>query len=151
MAPFPQEEEMLEDDAIFTAAYSANALKLGLSLCAQLAGLGAAEKVRIQLGSREETLSLPKELVSDIPQESGEGMRYAIVNRKTNETDIELELDLDGSGKYEISTGLPFLDHMLAQVAVHGLFDLKVKAEGDIDVDPHHTVEDIGRAFSARP
>ena len=64
--------------------------------------------------------------------------------RRTKETDIEVRFALDGSGKAKIATGLPFLDHMLELVAVHGLFDLTLRAKGDIEVDQHHTVEDIG-------
>ncbi len=70
--------------------------------------------------------------------------RTSRVERKTRETDIELILNLDGKGEAEINTGLPFFDHMLLLFAQHGLFDLKVKAKGDLDVDGHHTVEDIG-------
>ena len=77
--------------------------------------------------------------------------RRAKLHRKTNETDIEVTLSLDGSGRYEISSGIGFLDHMLAHLAVHGLFDLEVHAVGDLHIDPHHTVEDIaivlGQAF----
>jgi len=78
-------------------------------------------------------------------------MRIAKINRKTNETDIQLKLNLDGSGKYEIDTGIGFLDHMLSHIAVHGLFDLHLQANGDLQIDPHHTVEDcalvLGQAF----
>lgn len=77
--------------------------------------------------------------------------RSASISRKTNETDITVMLDLDGSGKHDISTGVGFLDHMLTHVAVHGLFDLTVKAVGDLHIDVHHTVEDValvlGSAF----
>ena len=79
-------------------------------------------------------------------------MRNAICNRKTNETDIRLELNLDGSGNSEIQTGCGFLDHMLTLFASHGRFDLKIFCQGDTEVDDHHTVEDIGiclgKAFS---
>ncbi|MFV0437963.1 MAG: imidazoleglycerol-phosphate dehydratase HisB [Desulfopila sp.] len=71
-------------------------------------------------------------------------MRRSTVSRKTNETDIELELVLDGRGEYEVDSGVPFLDHMLALFAVHSFFDLRLKARGDIEIDDHHTVEDIG-------
>lgn len=78
-------------------------------------------------------------------------MRTASITRKTNETDIRVELNLDGSGQHDISTGIGFLDHMLAHIAVHGLFDLTVKASGDLHIDVHHTVEDValvlGSAF----
>jgi imidazoleglycerol-phosphate dehydratase len=69
--------------------------------------------------------------------------RTAKIHRKTKETDVNLSLNLDGIGKYEIDTGLGFLDHMLSHLAKHGKFDLKLKAKGDLDVDAHHTIEDI--------
>ena len=71
-------------------------------------------------------------------------MRTAKVERKTKETDIRLSINLDGEGKYTIDTTIPFIDHMLSLMSKHGLFDVKIKARGDIDVDYHHTVEDIG-------
>lgn len=71
-------------------------------------------------------------------------MRTAKVERKTKETDIKLTLNLEGEGKYTIDTSIPFLDHMLSLMCKHGLFNMKIKAKGDIDVDYHHTVEDIG-------
>lgn len=71
-------------------------------------------------------------------------MRTANIQRKTGETDISIELDLDGEGKYEIDTGIGFFDHMLSLMAKHGLLNLKVKAKGDTYVDSHHTVEDVG-------
>ena len=69
--------------------------------------------------------------------------RTATVKRKTRETDIELKLGLDGAGKYSIQTPIPFLNHMLELFAKHGLFDLQVRAKGDVDVDDHHLVEDM--------
>ncbi len=71
-------------------------------------------------------------------------MRSANISRQTNETKIELELVLDGSGQHQIATGVGFLDHMLTLFAVHGRFDLKIKADGDLHIDDHHTVEDVG-------
>ncbi len=71
-------------------------------------------------------------------------MRKAKVSRTTKETDIKVALNLDGSGKHRISTSIPFLDHMLSLLSSHGLFDLTVQAQGDTEVDFHHTVEDIG-------
>lgn len=71
-------------------------------------------------------------------------MRKTKVERKTKETDIAVEINLDGSGKYSINTSIPFLDHMLSLMCKHGLFDAKLKAKGDIDIDYHHTVEDVG-------
>jgi len=70
--------------------------------------------------------------------------RRAKVERNTNETRIAVEVDLDGDGRAELATGVPFLDHMLDQVARHGMIDLVVRAEGDLHIDAHHTVEDIG-------
>lgn len=71
-------------------------------------------------------------------------LRVGEVVRKTGETDIHIQLTLDGKGRNSINSGVPFLDHMLTLFAVHGFFDLTVKAKGDTDVDDHHTVEDIG-------
>ncbi len=73
--------------------------------------------------------------------------RTAKASRKTKETEIAVELDLDGSGTAEIETGIPFFNHMLEIFTRHGLFDLKLKAKGDIEVDFHHTVEDVGLAM----
>jgi imidazoleglycerol-phosphate dehydratase len=70
--------------------------------------------------------------------------RKAEVNRKTKETEIFLRLDLEGSGKYSIHTGIPFFDHMLSLLAYHSSMDLSLKARGDLGVDAHHTVEDVG-------
>lgn len=76
---------------------------------------------------------------------NGEKMkRTARVERKTKETDIKIELNLDGQGDVEVDTGIPFFDHMLSMIGKHGLIDLKVKAKGDLEVDGHHTVEDVG-------
>ena len=78
-------------------------------------------------------------------------MRTAEFLRQTNETSIQIKLTLDGTGTHEISTGIGFLDHMLTHLAVHGLFDLSIRAQGDLDVDTHHTIEDValvlGQAF----
>ncbi|HRT04680.1 MAG TPA: imidazoleglycerol-phosphate dehydratase HisB [Kiritimatiellia bacterium] len=73
--------------------------------------------------------------------------RKAIVARNTRETQIRAELDVDGNGRYEIETGLPFFNHMLELLAKHSLFDLKLQATGDLAVDHHHTVEDVGLAL----
>src|SRR5512137_2717894 len=71
-------------------------------------------------------------------------MRSAQVTRNTLETQISVGIDLDGTGKVKLDTGVPFLDHMLDQIARHGLIDLDVAAQGDLHIDAHHTVEDIG-------
>jgi len=70
--------------------------------------------------------------------------RTATISRKTKETEINVTLDLDGRGMHEIESGVPFLDHMLTQIARHGFFDLQVSANGDLEIDAHHTVEDLG-------
>ena len=72
------------------------------------------------------------------------GPRVAARKRSTKETSIEVAIDIDGSGTTDVSTGLPFFDHMVSQLGKHGGFDLTVKATGDLDVDAHHTVEDVG-------
>lgn len=74
-------------------------------------------------------------------------MRTARLHRSTTETDIRLSLKIEGQGKYDVSTGIHFLDHMLELFARHGAFDLNLKAKGDLDVDQHHTVEDVGIAL----
>ena len=71
-------------------------------------------------------------------------VREAKVKRTTSETDIEVRLKLDGTGKYRISSGIPFMDHMISLVAKHGFFDIELRAKGDTDIDFHHTVEDLG-------
>jgi len=73
--------------------------------------------------------------------------RSASIKRKTSEVDVSIDLDIDGTGKYNIDTGIPFFDHMLAQLSKHGYFDLKIKAFGDTEIDFHHTVEDVGIAL----
>ncbi|MGE4650084.1 MAG: imidazoleglycerol-phosphate dehydratase HisB [Myxococcota bacterium] len=71
-------------------------------------------------------------------------MRISKVHRVTRESDVEVEINLDGNGDYEVSTGIAFLDHMLESFAKHGVYDLRVAARGDLEVDTHHTVEDVG-------
>ena len=74
-------------------------------------------------------------------------MRRGVIERQTTETSISIKLTLDGRGRYDVRTGIRFLDHMLELFTRHGGFDLRVRAEGDLDVDQHHTVEDIGIAL----
>ena len=73
--------------------------------------------------------------------------RRATLTRKTRETDIQLELNLDGTGLYEVATGIPFFDHMLESFTKHAAFDLRLRAKGDLEVDWHHSVEDVGIAL----
>ena len=83
---------------------------------------------------------------------TGRGTRRVTVSRRTRETEVDLTLDLDGSGRADVSTGIGFYDHLLTSLAHHGLFDLQVRATGDLEVDEHHTVEDValvlGSAFA---
>ncbi len=73
--------------------------------------------------------------------------RTSKIERDTNETKISLQINLDGSGKADLETGVPFFDHMLDQIARHGLIDISLQAQGDLEIDDHHTVEDIGIVF----
>ena len=81
------------------------------------------------------------------------GERQATMNRRTSETDVSVTIDLDGRGRHDIATGVGFLDHMLAAMAVHGLFDITVRVSGDLHIDSHHTIEDtaivLGRVVDA--
>ncbi|MEK6248211.1 MAG: imidazoleglycerol-phosphate dehydratase, partial [Planctomycetales bacterium] len=70
--------------------------------------------------------------------------RTATIDRSTKETSIKLTLELDGRGEHQIESGVPFFDHMLTQIARHGFFDLHLDAKGDLEIDAHHTVEDVG-------
>src|SRR6476660_6104973 len=74
-------------------------------------------------------------------------MRRGVIDRRTTETQIALSITLDGKGRYQVHSGIRFLDHMLELVARHGAFDLRIDAKGDLDVDQHHTVEDLGIAL----
>jgi imidazoleglycerol-phosphate dehydratase len=91
-------------------------------------------------------------MIANVHQVSAGGGRQASIARNTAETRIAVELNLDGTGVYSVSTGIGFLDHMLEQLSRHSLIDLKIKAEGDLHIDYHHTTEDtgiaIGQAFS---
>ncbi len=83
--------------------------------------------------------------VAAVPRARAAGAgRTATVQRKTKETQIELTLNVDGSGRYDVQTGVPFLNHMLELFTRHGFFDLTIRATGDVEVDDHHTVEDVG-------
>jgi imidazoleglycerol-phosphate dehydratase len=82
--------------------------------------------------------------VAAVPRARAAGGRTATVQRKTKETQIELTLNVDGSGRYDVQTGVPFLNHMLELFTRHGFFDLTIRATGDVEVDDHHTVEDVG-------
>ncbi|HFD40170.1 MAG TPA: imidazoleglycerol-phosphate dehydratase HisB [Anaerolineae bacterium] len=104
---------------------------------AALRGQGAGSK-------RQEARSKRQEARGNRPASP---LPAAHLHRRTRETDVAVALVLDGTGRYECDTGLGFLDHMLAQLAAHGLFDLTVRARGDLEVDEHHTVEDVAIAL----
>lgn len=113
--------------------------------------LGNAE-LTVDKRSLDEVIALKTDDWKAIHQFLVLGNRKAALKRKTHETDIEIDLDLDGSGKSDISTGLAFFDHMLDQIARHGSIDLRIKVQGDLEVDEHHTMEDtaiaLGEVFS---
>ncbi len=85
--------------------------------------------------------------VKTLPSTTAKSSRSARIERKTNETDIRLLLKIDGRGAYKVTTGIRFFDHMLELCARHGGFDLELSCKGDLDVDQHHTVEDVGIAL----
>src|SRR5690606_36389142 len=105
--------------------------------------LGQTENLNIQSGS----VALETTDWKSIYEFLKLGTRTGEHHRKTNETDIFIQLNLDGSGKSDIDTGLPFFDHMLDQIARHGAIDLTVKTKGDLHIDEHHTIEDTGIAL----
>ena len=118
------------------AANRKQTLILGVELVERIGGKAAAAQTASALGLAVSTES-----------KESQNTRQASISRKTKETSIDLQLALDGSGRNEIETGIPFFDHMLTQIAVHGLFDLTIRCKGDLQVDPHHTVEDVGLAL----
>lgn len=131
-----------------------------MELARNLGARGIFINDNTQLGTSEITVDR-KELDSVISFESNDwddiytfiklGSRMANVSRKTNETDISIQLNLDGTGKSDINTGIAFFDHMLDQLSRHGLMDLEIRVKGDLEVDEHHTIEDtaiaLGEAF----
>lgn len=122
-----------------------------LSDCLRIS-IGRPEQMDALLAALGEVLDLPLAVrlpgKDAGPSQAPDGVsRVGAVHRQTGETDIQVSLALDGSGRYEIDTGLGFLDHMLAQIASHGLFDLTVQAQGDLHIDEHHTVEDVAIAL----
>jgi imidazoleglycerol-phosphate dehydratase len=99
----------------------------------------------MQIGDREAYLKDNREACLEGNLDSFvKNTRTASVSRTTGETDVQIELNIDGTGQCQVDTGIPFLDHMLHQICSHGLFDLQVKATGDIEIDDHHTNEDVG-------
>ena len=101
----------------------------------------------MQISDRQENSHSATNLQENLPVEPDNFFnrkRTASVSRTTGETDVKVELNIDGTGKCNADTGIPFLDHMLHQISSHGLIDLNVKATGDIEIDDHHTNEDVG-------
>lgn len=82
--------------------------------------------------------------INTLEIQENQSFRTASIRRTTKETDVQVTVDLDGTGKCNVDTGIPFLDHMLHQISSHGLIDLDIKATGDIEIDDHHTNEDVG-------
>jgi imidazoleglycerol-phosphate dehydratase len=131
----------LGEGDVIAAGGAAGAIELGLSLCDKLAGRVAKEQIRLQMGVSSAPFS-----TGDL--DAGDRVpRTADVQRSTSETQISVQLNIDGSGAHRIDTGIGFLDHMLTHLAVHGLFDLAVQASGDLQIDDHHTVEDVALAL----
>jgi imidazoleglycerol-phosphate dehydratase len=133
----PQTGGVVEAEGILTAAGAEPVTALGLLLAEKLAGSVAGVQVRRSMG-----ITTPL-----VEAQTVAAVREAHVSRKTRETSIDLKLSIDGSGHHNIETGVGFFDHMLTQIAVHGLFDLDLKVQGDLHIDPHHTVEDVGLAL----
>ena len=137
------EERIVDEGDVITAGGVTSGIDLGLYLVDKLAGSQVEEKIRKQMDYQQglptatRNASLPERSSQDKGAEGGK--RIAAVKRETRETQIEVSINLDGTGAHQIDTGIGFLDHMLTHLAVHGLFDLKVHARGDLNVDVHHT------------
>lgn len=106
--------------------------------------LNSLEAIQHELNSGDEHIAAMLSQIIDRLRADRFGQRQAEINRTTRETSIKLAIDLDGKGESTIQTGVGFLDHMLNHIARHGLFDLQLEATGDVEVDDHHTVEDVG-------
>ena len=105
--------------------------------------------LRVTIGRPEENDAFLAALKEVLAHEHATHRRVAERKRSTKETEISVRIDLDGSGKAKVSTGIPFFDHMLEQIGRHGGFDLELTARGDLDVDTHHTIEDTGIVLGA--
>jgi imidazoleglycerol-phosphate dehydratase len=135
LGALPVSEPLVFEAGLASAADAQAALELGEGLAFSLAA------------------GLPLQIIAGAAEDATDALlrlpRHGHVERKTGETEVKVSVNLDGSGQHRIATGLPFLDHMLTQVAVHGLFDLEIEAHGDLAVDPHHTMEDVGLTLGA--
>lgn len=150
------DQRIVDEGDLVTAGGVTASIDLGLYLVQKLAGPEVMEKIRRQMDYQASPVETPSLLsqplaASDRPPAVIRPARTAAVARKTHETQIQVDLNLDGQGEYRIETGIGFLDHMLSHLAVHGLFDLRMQAAGDLHIDVHHTVEDVaitlGHAF----
>ena len=148
-ATTPVVKDIIRDNGIITVAGSSSTLAAGLLLCSEIAPMDQVNEVKKYIGIVPASNNSEKMAEEQEPQEneSKSGMRTSKVDRKSKETDIHITLDIDGDGKHTINTGVPFFDHMLTQIAVHGLFDLDINTKGDLEIDPHHTIEDVGLAL----
>lgn len=129
------QDRIVEDGNLISSGGVTAGIDLGLFLCEKISGESVCNAIRKQID------------YPYTPVNKQNKTRQSRVSRRTSETEIEITLDLDGTGKHDISTGLPFFDHMLTQISVHGLFDLSIMAKGDLAIDPHHTIEDVGLAL----
>jgi imidazoleglycerol-phosphate dehydratase len=150
-------QRVVEDGEVITAGGVTASIDLGLYLVEKLAGEQAKRQIQRQMDYTGQAVTVQPDHGNHAPGDPAGGSRSrlnrsASLDRKTNETSIHLSLNVDGSGRHSIETGIGFLDHMLSHLAVHGLFDLSIHATGDLHVDVHHTVEDtalvLGQAFA---
>lgn len=136
----PLAQRVVDSGQVITAGGVSASLDLGLYLVEKLAGSLVRAKIQRQMDYRPG------------PEPEVKTPRQARIERLTKETQITIQLNLDGNGQHQVDTGIGFLDHMLTHIAVHGLFDLDVQAQGDLHIDVHHTVEDValalGQAFA---
>ena len=136
----PLSQRVVDAGEVITAGGVSASIDLGLYLVEKLAGSQVRAKIQRQMDYIPTAAPRPAT------------PRTASLERLTNETQIRIQLKLDGSGQHQVDTGIGFLDHMLTHIAVHGLFDLDVQARGDLHIDVHHTVEDValalGQAFA---
>lgn len=133
----------LEEEGILVRGYGPGALENSLRIA-----VGRPDQVDALLEALNRLLGGDLTLERPpAPRQESTGGRAGRVSRNTRETQVEVELNLDGRGRHEVTTGVGFLDHMLAQIAAHGLFDLTVRAQGDRHIDAHHTVEDVALAL----
>lgn len=149
-------ERIVDEGDVITAGGVTAGIDLGLYLVDKLAGSQVKGKIQEQMEYQQGQSTSPNH--APLPERGSQdiqaagGRRIASVKRETRETQVEVSINLDGAGSHQIDTGIGLLDHMLTHLAVHGLFDLNVQARGDLNVDVHHTLEDValtlGRAFS---